>query len=429
MSRTRRAPYRRRRSRRGSRITGQKILLYASIIIMTITLGWWYSTVQEDPSVDIPSTQPTETTASSGGWQELGGKLCFILPDGSPASGWTEIDGGLHYLDSDGAPLPGWNTVDGKTYYFLEDGAPATGWLHIEDKRYYLKEDGTPASGWTEIDGQRCWFYEDGTPRTGWAELDGNRYYLNINGAPLTGTHEIDGETYYFDPDGTFYNGWITAGHNQYYCLDDGSFATGKTVIDGKTYYFSPGGIYVPLVNPWLALPDDHQTDLLPLYDGYFVEVVCYEALKQMLSDCEAAGFEPYVCSAYRTQADQEYLFERKVRYYMEEEEYDREDAEKLAATVVAIPGTSEHQLGLAVDIVDLDFTDLTDEQADTDTQQWLMEHCWEYGFILRYPKGSTDITGIIWEPWHYRYVGTEVAAEVYAMGVTLEEYLGFTHD
>ena len=388
----------------------QKVLLYSSIIIMILTL-MWYSNTRRDDQTDIRETQ--ETTAPT---------------DGTVATGWQEINGQLHYYLPDGTPASEWLEVDGNTYYFLSDGTIATGWLNIDGSRYYLLDNGLPASGWTEIDDQRCFFAENGTPLTGWQEIDGNRYYLNPNGAPLTGTQEIDGETYYFDRDGTFYNGWITMGSQQYYCLGDGSFATGPTVIDGETYYFSPGGIYVPLVNPWKALPQDHQTDLLPLYDGQYVEVLCYDALMRMLADCEAAGFDPYVCSAYRSQATQEYLFNKKVDYYLDLD-YDQEDAEREAATIVAKPGTSEHQLGLAVDIIDDDYPYLTDEQADTDTQQWLMEHCWEYGFILRYPKNSTDITGIIWEPWHYRYVGPEIAAEIYELGITLEEYLGFTHD
>lgn len=390
----------------------QKLLFYASIVIMIITLGIWYSSTQD---ADSGPASPTQTTVPT-------------TDETAPIRGWAEIDGTLRYYLGDGTPASEWLEVDGKTYYFLDDGTPATGWLHIDGSLYYLKEDGTPASGWTEIDGSRCFFNGDGTPLTGWQEIDGSRYYLNANGAPLTGTQEIDGETYYFDRDGTFYNGWITVESQRYYCLGNGSFATGPTVIDGETYYFSPSGIYVPLVNPWRPLPEDHQTDLLPLYDGQFVEVVCYEALMRMLSDCEAAGFDPYVCSAYRTQATQEYLYNKKVKYYLDLD-YEQEEAEALAATVVAKPGTSEHQLGLAVDIIDDDYPYLTDEQADTETQKWLMEHSWEYGFILRYPQNSTDITGIIWEPWHYRYVGTEIAAEIYALGITLEEYLGFTHE
>ena len=109
----------------------------------------------------------------------------------------------------------------------------------------------------------------------------------------------------------------------------------------------------------------------------------------------------------------------------MEEEDMDRDEAEKEAARHVAVPGTSEHQLGLAVDLVDAEYPYLDDAQARTPTQRWLMEHCHEYGFILRYPTGTTDITGIIFEPWHYRYVGMEVAREIMERGITLEEYLG----
>jgi D-alanyl-D-alanine carboxypeptidase len=103
---------------------------------------------------------------------------------------------------------------------------------------------------------------------------------------------------------------------------------------------------------------------------------------------------------------------------------YSREEAERIAATVSAIPGTSEHQLGLAVDIIDTGIWGLVQEQEDLAGQQWLMENCWRYGFILRYPKNKTDETGIIYEPWHYRYVGIELAEELRECGLTLEAYL-----
>ena len=105
--------------------------------------------------------------------------------------------------------------------------------------------------------------------------------------------------------------------------------------------------------------------------------------------------------------------------------DWSRAAAEKEAAKEIAVPGTSEHQLGLAVDLMDEDYPYLNDHQANTGTQKWLMEHCHEYGFILRYPIGSTEITGIIYEPWHYRYVGVEIAQEIMNLGITLEEYLG----
>ena len=103
------------------------------------------------------------------------------------------------------------------------------------------------------------------------------------------------------------------------------------------------------------------------------------------------------------------------------------EEAKVEAAKAVAIPGTSEHQLGLAVDLVDANMQDLTSAQESTETQKWLMANSWRYGFIHRYPNGKTDITGIIYEPWHYRYVGKDAAQEIFNRDITLEEYLGKT--
>ena len=91
----------------------------------------------------------------------------------------------------------------------------------------------------------------------------------------------------------------------------------------------------------------------------------------------------------------------------------------------VALPGTSEHATGLAVDIISTEYAALDDRQGDTEEQKWLMEHCWEYGFILRYPESKSHITGIQFEPWHYRYVGVAAAQEIMAKGLCLEEYLG----
>ena len=111
----------------------------------------------------------------------------------------------------------------------------------------------------------------------------------------------------------------------------------------------------------------------------------------------------------YKRQA----LFAGKVQRLMAAG-YDAEEADQKAATVVARPGTSEHELGLAVDIVDASYQQLDEGQASTPVQQWLMEHCWEYGFILRYPDGKSDLTGIIYEPWHYRYAVSYTHLDVY---------------
>jgi D-alanyl-D-alanine carboxypeptidase len=107
---------------------------------------------------------------------------------------------------------------------------------------------------------------------------------------------------------------------------------------------------------------------------------------------------------------------------------YSYDEAYARSVQIVAVPGTSEHHLGLALDIVDSSYTKLNHQQAKMPTQKWLMEHCWEYGFILRYPADKSDSTGIIYEPWHYRYVGVDVARELQESGLTLEEYIANLH-
>lgn len=184
------------------------------------------------------------------------------------------------------------------------------------------------------------------------------------------------------------------------------------------------------LVNPWNFLPDSNNPPLTYLemksYNGAEIDSRCYPQLKQMINDCRAAGFDPYICSAYRTWDTQQSLFDGQVSQF-QSQGYDYEEAKRLAAKEVAVPGTSEHQLGLAVDIIDTGNWNLDESQERMPTQQWLMSNSWRYGFILRYPNGKSDITGIIYEPWHYRYVGCEAAKTIYESNITLEEYLGKT--
>ena len=157
---------------------------------------------------------------------------------------------------------------------------------------------------------------------------------------------------------------------------------------------------------------------------GQAVDSRCYPELQQMMDDCRAAGFDPLICASYRTMEKQEALFEDKEARLIREGCPENE-VEAEAAKVVAYPGTSEHQLGLALDIVDVSYQQLDTEQENTPVQQWLMKNSWKYGFVLRYPTDKSDITGIIYEPWHYRYVGKEAAAEMYENKLCLEEYLG----
>ena len=177
------------------------------------------------------------------------------------------------------------------------------------------------------------------------------------------------------------------------------------------------------LANPWHPLPEGYSVETTSLPNGESVDSRCYDDLMEMLTDCTKNGGNPVVCSSYRTHEKQIGLYEAQVKKHMDEG-MDRAQAEKEAGKVVAVPGTSEHEVGLAVDLCDYTNQNLDESQAETVTQKWLMANSWKYGFILRYPVDKSDLTGIIYEPWHYRYVGKDIAAEIYSRGICLEEYL-----
>ncbi len=170
----------------------------------------------------------------------------------------------------------------------------------------------------------------------------------------------------------------------------------------------------VLLVNAWHPLPSGFAADdLVELYaqkryfklatSDIYLTREAFEAANRMFQQANQDGVEGFIItSGYRTEEKQRSLYENNTN------------------GTVAKPGTSEHQSGLAFDV-----TARHDSGGFEDTAQfrWLSENCWAYGFILRYPEGGEDITGIPYEPWHYRYVGTEIAREIQASGLTLEEY------
>lgn len=177
------------------------------------------------------------------------------------------------------------------------------------------------------------------------------------------------------------------------------------------------------LVNPWNRLPDDFSVELVELKNGHAIDKRAYPDLQDMMDAAYAEGLSPIICSSYRTNEKQQTLFSNKVNKYLAKG-YSQKEAEDEAGKWVAVPGTSEHQSGLAVDIVAASYQMLDEEQENTAEQKWLMENSWKYGFILRYPNDKSEITGIYYEPWHYRYVGKEAAREIYERGICLEEYL-----
>ncbi len=177
------------------------------------------------------------------------------------------------------------------------------------------------------------------------------------------------------------------------------------------------------LVNKWNLMEEDYEPELTAVGSGHRVDSRIADSLKEMIAGAKKAGYTIYILSSYRTMDKQESLFAAEVDKWLYEG-MNQSDAEGKAGTIVAYPGTSEHQLGLAVDLVSSEHVRLDQDAEKTKGYQWLVEHCDEYGFILRYPNNTTDMTGIIYEPWHFRYVGEEAAKEIMEAGITLEEYL-----
>ena len=180
------------------------------------------------------------------------------------------------------------------------------------------------------------------------------------------------------------------------------------------------------LVNKDNPLPETFVPESLADADnGYEADSRITDALKKMIADARSTeNVRIIALSAYRDYEYQKELFDDKVQRLQQEKGYSVTKAREEAATVVAYPGTSEHQLGLALDLVDARHVKLDESQENTAAYKWLYKHCAEYGFIVRYPNGKTDITGIIYEPWHFRYVGVEDAKIIMEKGITLEEYI-----
>lgn len=172
------------------------------------------------------------------------------------------------------------------------------------------------------------------------------------------------------------------------------------------------------LVNKWNPIPQNYQMELTTLSNGQSVDQRIYPALQQMFDSARDEGIYPSVVSGYRTAEEQQNLLDEKVNAYVAEG-YTGPEAQTLAEAWVAIPGASEHQLGIAVDI-NADGINSTGYEV----YEWLEENAHQYGFIHRYPADKTEITGVMGEAWHYRYVGIHAATEIHIQNLCLEEYL-----
>lgn len=183
---------------------------------------------------------------------------------------------------------------------------------------------------------------------------------------------------------------------------------------------------YLMLVNRDYILPDDYTVKtaktVIDVYGGYDRGYLDYRVAPHFIEMYNAAledGLKLSPLSGYRSVARQKNNFENLIRDYMNKG-YSKAQATVLASEIILPPSTSEHNAGLAMDILSLEVS-----FENSDEFAWLQEHAADYGFILRYPKDKQDITKITYEPWHWRYVGVKAAKEMEASGECLEEYLG----
>lgn len=359
------------------------------ILSMVIILGMFGSVSQnayaysetdsEDTEynfTDIPSTPPLgykekkKTTHYSNEW--VNGK--WYNSDGTQTyagvGGWKCNSTGWWYEDSAGwYPHSMWQKIDNKYYYFT-----ASGYMDYNGYRdgYWLGRNGA----WVEsyYGGHWCrnskgWWYEDST---GWHPV--NRYIW------------IDGSKYWFDSDG----------------------------------YWNESDWALILVNRNNPVPDNYSVDLVTLSNGKRVDARIYPALQNMFNAARSSGLDMYVREGYRTRAEQQGIMNSRIQQY-QSQGYTYDQAVSMAKQYVAVPGTSEHELGICVDI-----NANTNVSSDEAVYSWLDNNAYKYGFIKRYPENKSSITGINYEPWHYRYVGKKAAAEMKQWNMCLEEYLTY---
>lgn len=384
------------------------------------------------------------------GWLETEEGRYYLNGDGKMMTGWLALDTGRYYLDDSGILHTGWLEADGQRYYLSEDGALQKGWLELEDRRYFLQDDGTPSIGWLDMEDGRRYFDQSGRMQTGWMTMPEGEYlfgdtglmqtgwqdtdrgqrffdshglvqesftqteagvqYLQEDGTYLVGWLETDTGRYYFDEDAVLKTGWVTDERGRFYLYEDGTFATGFVEIGGVKRYFTPNGEYVILCNRWNPIPDDYEMNLVKI-GNFQLDASCYDAMLEMMAAGKEEGITISLNSTYRSKALQQSMWEsRRVKYMGQG--MTLEEADAFIGRSVAVPGTSEHQTGLAADL-----------SGSDKMFAWLAENSWKYGFILRYPEDKIDITGIIYERWHFRYVGKELAKDIFDSGLCMEEY------
>ena len=358
----------------------------------------------------------------------------------STTSGWVKQDGAWYYFDGNGNPVK--NAWQG-SYYLKSDGKMAQSeWIYDDSYQawyylksdgsyaystwqgaYYLKSNGKMAKGeWVYDATYQAWYYLKSDGSYAYSAWQGN-YYLKSDGKMAKGEWVYDSSYqawYYLKSDGSYaYSTW----QGNYYLKSDGKMAVNEWVDGGRYYVDTTGlwkanskvsnkGSYYSLQGKYdeIVVANKHYPMSKDYYPGE--NATAKAAFLKLIAQMKEEGYaisDNY--SGFRSYATQAQLYQS----------YVNQEGQAAADRYSARPGYSEHQTGLAFDVIGTDGQLVEDSSA----AQWLLEHAPDYGFVVRYPRGKESITGYMHEEWHLRYIGKE-AKDISASGLTLEEYYGF---
>ena len=322
--------------------------------------------------------------------------------------------------DTSSATTSGWVKQDGAWYYFDENGNPVK---NAWQGSYYLKSDGQMAqSEWIYDSSYQAWYYLKSDGSYAYSAWQGN-YYLKSDGKMAINEWVYDSSYqawYYLTSDGSYaYSTW----QGNYYLKSDGKMAVNEWVDGGRYYVDTTGlwkanskvsnkGSYYSLQGKYdeIVVANKHYPMSKDYYPGE--NATAKAAFLKLIAQMKEEGYaisDNY--SGFRSYATQAQLYQS----------YVNQEGQAAADRYSARPGYSEHQTGLAFDVIGTDGQLVEDSSA----AQWLLDHAPDYGFVVRYPRGKESITGYMHEEWHLRYIGKE-AKDIAASGLTLEEYYGF---
>ena len=322
--------------------------------------------------------------------------------------------------DTSSATTSGWVKHDGAWYYFDGNGNPVK---NAWQGSYYLKADGKMAqSEWIYDSSYQAWYYLKSDGSYAYSAWQGN-YYLKSDGKMAKGEWVYDSSYqawYYLTSDGSYaYGAW----QGNYYLKSDGKMAV-KEWVDGGRYYVDTTGLWkanskVSNKGSYYSLQGKYDEIVVankhyPMSKDYYPgeNATAKAAFLKLIAQMKEEGYaisDNY--SGFRSYATQAQLYQS----------YVNQEGQAAADRYSARPGYSEHQTGLAFDVIGTDGQLVEDSSA----AQWLLDHAPDYGFVVRYPRGKESVTGYMHEEWHLRYIGKE-AKDIAASGLTLEEYYGF---